>query len=88
MIRSLRVVRRPATAITPVQFTSPSPRKAPTSSSRVASCPVMPTISTPTPRLARLAATLAAPPGTERSAVTRITGTGASGEMRFTSPVM
>ena len=51
-----------------------------------ASSPMAPTITGTAPSEARFMATLAAAPGMSLSEVTLTTGTGASGEMRFTSP--
>src|SRR3989344_953311 len=53
---------------------------------RDSSFPVMPTIFTRSPRAAAFMATFAAPPGTKVSRCTSTTWTGASGEMRETSP--
>ncbi len=58
-------------------------------SSRIsASLPQKPACSTLTPRPTRFIATLAAPPGALVVRTERSTGTGASGEMRSTSPQM
>ena len=52
-----------------------------------ASSPTQPAMRVVMPKFARLAATLAAPPALSFCCFNKTTGTGASGEMRCTSPI-
>jgi hypothetical protein len=78
---------RKAPSRTSEEALTPAAASREVSSSAGASRPVTETSEGEAPRAARFTATLAAPPQTEDSEVTRTTGTGASGEMRFTEPL-
>jgi hypothetical protein len=84
-MRNFTVVGRPA-AIEMCAQSMPRWVSIPRNSAPASSWPVTPNRVTRAPSAATLHAVLAAPPGTPNALIFRTMGTGASGEMRSTSP--